>query len=177
MHPLLEELWSEISASLDGLSAEHTQLRPPCFSEKWSIQQIMEHLLLTYESSCGVVLVRVKKRTPTKGAPSILKRLSQCAVLQWGYFPNGRVAPKMVTPPTDSKALTGELLAIRAKELLAQFDSLTMEAERLFGRKRSISHGVLGPLSVSQWRRFQLRHGRHHLHQIWAIRSAHGLQA
>jgi hypothetical protein len=32
---------------------------------------------------------------------------------------------------------------------------------------------VLGPLSVDQWRRFQLIHGEHHLRQIISIRKAY----
>ncbi len=45
-------------------------------------------------------------------------------------------------------------------------------AEQLFGsRRRSVRHMILGPLSLAQWRRFHLVHGRHHIRQIAAIRA------
>ncbi|WP_263384255.1 DinB family protein [Granulicella arctica] len=175
MHPILDKLQNEIRDSLSGLSAEQTQLRPLTDPAKWSIQQVMEHLLLTYRSSCAVVEGRVAKGTPTKASPDMRQRVAQFAVFQCGYFPTGRRAPAMVTPPDAGEAVAGEVLAVRAAELLERFDRLTAEMEGLFGRKRAISHGVLGPLGAQQWRRFQLMHGQHHLRQVCAIRAAHGL--
>jgi hypothetical protein len=34
---------------------------------------------------------------------------------------------------------------------------------------------ILGPLTIRQWRKFHLIHGRHHIKQIRAIRAAHHL--
>ena len=175
MHPVLEQLRSEIGDGLNGLDAVQSQSRPAREPGKWSIQQVMEHLILTYGSSCDVVDGRVSKRTPTRASPTLMQRAGQFALLQCGYFPRGRTAPPMVTPPAKSEPLSGDALAAKGDDLLMRFDELAAEAERLFGEKRSISHGVLGPLSAAQWRQFHLLHGQHHLRQIRAIRSAHGL--
>jgi hypothetical protein len=49
-------------------------------------------------------------------------------------------------------------------------------AEQLFGtHRRSVRHMLLGPMSLAQWRRFHLVHGRHHIRQIAAIRTEHHL--
>ncbi len=175
MDRTLEQLEREIRAGLAGLSAGQTQLRPVKSPAKWSIQQVMEHLLLTYASSCGVVEERVGKGSPTRASPSLVQRVGQWAVLECGYFPMGRKSPAMVAPPDEVEAAAGEVLAGRAEELLRRFDGVTAAAEALFGRRRAISHAVLGPLSARQWRRFQLAHGRHHLRQIAAIRAGHGV--
>lgn len=103
------------------------------------------------------------------------QRAAQWLVLGVGYFPSGVKAPVGVMPGVVEVALSGEELTERAREALERLDRLAVEAERLFGRGRSVSHGVLGPLHVMQWRRFHLVHGEHHLKQVRAIRRANGL--
>lgn len=174
MHEALVQLQREIGESLSGLDAAQTQLRPAKDSSKWSIQQVVEHLLLTYRSSCSVFETRIAKGTPTRAQPSMEQRAGQFLVLKAGYMPKGRKAPAGVVPPAFPVVLRGAALTEQTAALLAQFDGLAAEAEGLFGHRRSISHQVLGPLSVAQWRRFQLIHGQHHLKQIRAIRSASG---
>ena len=53
-----------------------------------------------------------------------------------------------------------------------QIDELTRRGEELFGDQSAVSHSVLGPLSMQEWRRFHLIHGRHHVKQIQAIRRS-----
>jgi hypothetical protein len=48
MNTTLHRLQREIAFCLDGLDADQTQLQPPARPHKWTIQQIMEHLLLSY---------------------------------------------------------------------------------------------------------------------------------
>jgi len=175
MHPVFEQLQREIGECLKGLDAAQTQLHPMNQPEKWSIQQVMEHLLLTYAYSFQAFEARIERGAPTKAKPDVQMRAVQFVVLKVGFMPKGRKAPAMVTPPTCEMPLSGDALVLQADEALIRLDELACRAEGLFGRQRSISHQVLGPLSVSQWRRFQLVHGRHHLKQIRAIRLAHGV--
>ncbi len=170
MHYAFVQLQQEIDDSLSGLDATATQLRPAANPARWSIQQIIEHLLLTYTSTCSVFETRLAKGTPTRARPSIRQRAGQFTVLNVGYFPRGRKSPAGVMPSVSPRSLSGAALTEATKELLTRLDKLAVEAERVFGRRRSISHQVLGPLDVAQWRRFQLVHGRHHLRQIQAIR-------
>ncbi len=174
MHRDLEELRNELATALGGLDTRHTQLRPAGIG-KWSIQQIAGHLLLTYGATGAALAARLTKGAVTKAKPTVAQRVSQFAVCRIGYFPRGRQAPEPVTAPAGAKALPGETLAEQAAHALAEMDQRLSDCERLFGAgRRAISHMVLGPLSVRQWRRFHLVHGRHHIRQIAAIRKAHG---
>jgi hypothetical protein len=177
MNADLQKLHRELARSLRGLDAAQTQLRPPSQPGKWSIQQIVEHLLLTYSSTETAINVRLTKGNPTRAEPTVIQRVAQYAVTRFGYFPTGREAPSMVTPQPTEHALSGEDLTQAAAEHLTRLDLLFTEAETLFGpASRCASHAVLGPLQISQWRRFQLIHGKHHIRQILAIRRSHKLQ-
>jgi hypothetical protein len=176
MNSTLHQLQREIAGSLRSLDATQTQLHPPSRPNKWSIQQIIEHLLLTYSSTETAINARLTRRTPTRAKPTLAHRISQFAVTRCGYLPTGREAPEMVTPQPTTHPLSGEDLAQTAAEHLARLDLLFTEAETLFGpASRCANHTVLGPLNINQWRKFQLIHGEHHLKQIAAIRKAHNV--
>jgi hypothetical protein len=174
MDPTLRQLQNEIASSLSGLDVNQTQLHPPSRPGKWTIQQIVEHLLLTYSSTETAINARLAKGTPTRARPTLTQRISRYAVTRAGYFPTGRKAPAIVAPQPSAHALSGEELAQATGQHLANLDLLFTEAETLFGHASPCaSHAVLGPLTIDQWRRFQLIHGEHHLKQIVAIRKAH----
>ena len=176
MNATFYQLQREIASALCGLDGVETQLCPTSTPGKWSIQQIIEHLLLTYSGTETAINARLAKRSPTRAQSTLRQRVFQYAVTRWGYFPTGREAPPMVTPQPTTHSLSGEDLAHATAEHLARLDLLLTEAETLFGRSNQFaSHAVLGPLNIDQWRIFQLVHGRHHLKQITAIRKAHNL--
>jgi hypothetical protein len=182
MNPTFHRLQCEIAHSLEGLDASQTQLRPRSHpdslnSEKWSIQQIMEHLLLTYTATETVLEARLAKRAPTQAKPSLMQRVMQCAVFRIGYFPRSRQAPSPVIPPASASPLSGEELAQAATQHLTRLARICTEAGELFGTSQPCaSHMILGPLSIDRWRRFHMIHGRHHLRQIDAIRKTHNFQ-
>jgi hypothetical protein len=175
MNAVLQTLQFEIASSLRALDATQTQLRPPQSPDRWSIQQIMEHLFLTYSAAESALQGRLDKGTPTKSTPTFKTRVQQYAVFNLGYFPGGRQAPSIVTPPATTHPLSGSELTLAATQYLTSVDEISREAEKLFGEGRCATHAVLGPLNADQWRMFQLIHGRHHLKQIAAIRKAHDL--
>ncbi len=175
MDPILTKLHNEIANSLDGLDSAQTQLTPPTSTDKWSIQQIVQHLCLTYAFTETAFDARLAKGAPTRAKPTLQQRLGQYFLTTLGIFPSGREAPPRVAPPQIVSPVCGSNLAQYSGEHLARLDKLFNQAEALFGPGRCISHMILGPLSIHQWRRFHLVHGRHHLKQIRAIRSAHHL--
>jgi hypothetical protein len=176
MNSTLHQLQREIADSLHSLDATQTQLCPPAQPGKWSIQQIIEHLLLTYSSTETAINARLTKRTPTRARPTLTHRVFQFAVTRCGYFPMGREAPEIVTPQPTTHPLSGEDLTQATAEHLVHLDLLFTEAETLFGpATQCATHAVLGPLNIDQWRKFQLIHGEHHLKQIAAIRKAHNV--
>jgi hypothetical protein len=180
MHPDLKLLQSELDHALDGLDDRQTQLRPRPDSQpdpqRWNIQQIVGHLLLTYGATVTAMDARIAKHTPTKARASLAQRIGQFAVLRLGWLPRGRRAPALTTPDPNAAPASGDALQSMVDRNIATMDGRIAAAEQLFGRRRrAISHMILGPLSVPQWRRFHLVHGRHHLRQIAAIRAAYRL--
>jgi hypothetical protein len=173
MNPTLHQLQCEIASSLYGLDSTQTQLHPPSRPGKWSIQQIIEHLLLTYSATEPAIQTRLAKRTPTLARPNLTHRVMQFAVTRCGFFPIGREAPAMVTPQPTSHPLSGADRTEATAEQLVRLDLLLTEAEAMFGPvSQCASHTVLGPLNIDQWRKFHLVHGKHHLKQIAAICKA-----
>lgn len=175
MNTILQTLQRELAASITGLDADQTQLQLIHHLDKWSIQQIIQHLLLTYRSTAQVIRTRIDKNSPTKATPGINQRLRQLVLIRCGYFPTGVPAPALVTPASDLSPATGRELSEALASELQQLDLLCTQASTLFGESRFASHVNLGPLTVGQWRKFHLVHGRHHARQIRAIRRAHGL--
>jgi DinB superfamily len=174
MHPILEHLERELTPALEGLDAGQTQLTPAAHPEKWSIQQIVDHLLLTYGLTQRALETRIARARPTEARASIKQRVRQFVLITAGIFPKGRPAP-LTVQPSPAEPLSGHALIQAVHQNLIGVDQLSNQAEAIFGRRRAISHQILGPLSVHQWRRFHLIHARHHVKQILAIRRDHGL--
>lgn len=176
MDPCLELLNREIEAALAGLSVEQTQLRPGGDPARWCAQQIVGHLRLTYGATSVAMETRIGRGTPTKARASVAQRVGQWMVVGMQRFPGGRKAPEMVTVALDEAALDGAGLAAGVGAEIVRMDGLIVAVEGMFGgRSRCVSHMVLGPMRVGQWRRFHLVHGRHHLRQVWAVRREFGV--
>jgi hypothetical protein len=177
MNPVLQQLQTEIAQSIADLTAEQTQFHPIRRPGKWTIQQIIQHLCLTYSSTSAVISTRLAKGHPTKTVPTFGQRCAQFYVTTLGRFPFGREAPAVVCPPdlpgTMELQVSGTSLASETEQLLEQMDKVLELADQSFGQIRLASHGVLGPLTSPQWRGFHLVHGRHHIKQIQAIRRDH----
>src|SRR5579864_9163309 len=98
MHPILEQLERHLSPALAGLDAAQTQLRPAAHPEKWSIQQIVDHLILTYGLTQHALATRIAKGRPTEARATITQRARQLVLVTAGFFPKGRPAPPAVLP-------------------------------------------------------------------------------
>lgn len=171
MHEVLERLRAELVVLLEDLDKDQTQWRPRERPEAWSIQQIVGHLNLTYATTFAVMEARLAKGGPTAARASLGQRAAQILVVGLGYMPKGRQAPGVVAPGATVYAVRGGELSGSVHEELARMDSALARCEGAFGSGRSVNHIVLGPMSVGQWRKFHLVHGRHHAKQIAAIRA------
>lgn len=171
MNPILIALESEITTALAGLDSHQTQATPSAHPEKWSIQQIADHLLKTYASTIPLLRGRVDKQTPTRTRATLLQRFTQTLVLTFGRFPHGRRSPDSVAPSASPTPLSGFELAEKFRAHFAELDAVATLAQALFGKQRCATHQVLGPLSIHQWCTFHLIHGRHHINQIREIRA------
>ena len=80
MNSTLHQLQSEIASCLTGLDATQTQLRPPSALNKWRIQQIVEHLRLTYSSTETAINALLAKGSHAHAKPTDAQRVSLSAV-------------------------------------------------------------------------------------------------
>ncbi len=166
----LEQLKVELCGALRGLDKSQTQLRSGGRPESWTIQQICEHLRLTYAKTQEAMGVRLAKGVPTSTRVTLKGRFWQTIITRGRYFPPNRKAPKIVWPGT-CEPLEGEaMFTVVAAELDSMARAID-EVELRLGCGRTVNHAVLGPMSMAQWRRFHLVHGRHHVRQILRIRN------
>ncbi len=169
MNTTLQSFQQRLGEAIGDLDHAEAQARLP---QRWSVQQIVEHLILTYSATEAVLTRRISKGRPTQARPSISQSFKRIYVVHLGMFPEGVSAPVEVTPPSSSQALTGDQLVSLAAEHLLRMDASLDRTSALFGEHtKSVSHVILGPLSPQQWRRFHLVHGLHHIGHIRAILS------
>jgi hypothetical protein len=173
MHEDLRRLQNEVTEALSGLTECQTQVTPLAYPEKWSIQQIVEHLLQTYRGSIPAIQARIERGSGTRAKPTPRQRLGQLYIITLGRFPSGRTAPAAVSPSLPSTPRDGQDLIDRVSAELVQMDEVTARGEQVFGDRQAVSHIILGPRSMKQWRRFHMVHGLHHMQQIRAIRRDH----
>jgi hypothetical protein len=91
----------------------------------------------------------------------------QLAVCECGYLPKRRTAPPGVQPgETNAEPVSGDELIARFSATLAAMDRVLNRIEPQSKSAPVLTHFLLGPLSVRQWRRFHRVHARHHARQI-----------
>ena len=174
MHSDLGKLERELHAALLDLNEAQTQANPASRPDAWNVQQIVEHLLMTYQSNTQQIAARIEKGRPVKTPATLRQRIGQFVLITLGRFPKGFEAPAQVAPSIVTSPRSGKAISERVTAVLSKLDEVCVEAERRFGAQRSVTHLRLGPLSIQQWRRFHLVHGLHHVRQIEAIRREHG---
>ncbi len=86
----------------------------------------------------------------------------------FGYLPSGRKAPAHAQP----RGLPSPQAASAIAAKIAEMDEVIARCQEKFGpRVKVLDHPFLGPFSTSQWRKFHLVHGLHHVKQIQTLRS------
>jgi hypothetical protein len=165
MDPQLKRLQEEIALAVAGLSADEWDWHPP---GKWCVGEVLEHLYLTCTGTAkGFSRVMEAGKLATTAA-SRKQRGRKLVVVGLGYLPPGREAPAMTRP----KGLPREKVQAEIAGQIAEMDKLIGQCEEKFGTgKQLLDHPILGPLTGTQWRKFHLVHGRHHLKQIRRLRQ------
>jgi hypothetical protein len=166
MDSRLETLKRELDAAVEGMSCEQFLWHP---AEKWCAAEVLEHLYLTYTGTIKgfeKVLTSGKALT-TRTSPK--QRFQTVVVLSFGYLPEGRQAPS----PTRPRGLPTETVRNEIGPRIMAMDAIITQCESLMGKNIALlDHLVLGPLTATQWRKFHLLHGRHHVKQILRLREA-----
>jgi hypothetical protein len=169
----LDQTRELLAAPLTGCSAEQIGRHPAGDPARWSAQQVIEHLSATWRSTTGGIEDRLQKGRPLRSRPTLAQHCMQFAVCKLGYLPKRRIAPALVQPsavPTEP---------VSGDELIASFSATLADMDRMLNRMELqskgapvLTHFLLGPLSVRQWRSFHRAHARHHVAQI--ERAIHG---
>jgi hypothetical protein len=165
LHPIVQATADALRAATDDLgSADLARRRTP---DRWSVAEILEHLLRTYASTAYILNRCIEQHVPKGRRPTPWERLSAWVVLDLGYFPTGVKTPALAMPSASPMpSVRDDALAA-----LAQLDRAATAAEECFGpRTKVANHPVLGPFDARQWRQFHLVHTRHHMKQIARLR-------
>lgn len=171
MNPDLQQVLTAIETATHGMTEEQLTWHP---EGKWSAAQILEHLTLAFSGTARGLSNCVEESKTKGGSPTIKQRIQQAVVLEIGYFPEGRQAPKMVYPTGN---LGGLATVERIKADLHAMDAKIEEAAKKFGaRRRVMDHPVLGPITMGQWPKFHKIHTLHHMKQIVRLRRMMGEQ-
>ena len=166
----LQRLDTEVTMALAGLDLRATQMAPRDQPGKWNIQQIAEHLLLAIEGTGLEVRRQIEAGASLESRTSLGQGAGRWLILTRGWFPAGRKSPASAIPNKPVTLKTGNQLADRLHGALVAFDSLGRETRKTLGQGPVANHMALGALTMAQWSRFHLVHGRHHLKQIARIR-------
>ena len=166
MDPQFHTLQVEIAAAVAGLSPEQLSQHPP---GKWCPGEILEHLYLTYTGTVKGFQRVLDAGKSLTSKPTWKQRGGTFVVVGLGYFPSGRETPAVARP----RGLPPEKVLAEIGPKIAEMDDLITLCERKLGSGcRLLDHPVLGPLSASQWRKFHLVHGRHHVKQLHRLRQS-----
>jgi hypothetical protein len=130
---------------------------------RWSVVEIVEHLTRAYSGTAKGFERCLEKGAPLATPISIKQRLQQFALIELGYFPEGRQAPKHILP-TGELDLTALLDAVRRD--LARLSAAAGKTSEVLGSGKMLDHPILGALTVEQWLKFHVVHTRHHGRQI-----------
>ena len=173
MHPAFCNMLEELTACTEGVSKDTAQIHPAHDETRWSIQQVIEHLVMTYRSTCGILQSRLEKGRPLFTKPTMRQRTMQLFVTRFGYFPKDIPAPSAVMPAhANLPPMGGNDLLQALQQDLETMELLIEKCRAQFGERRVATHIILGPLTAEQWIQFHGVHGRHHGKQLRRIRAS-----
>lgn len=167
MHPVLEQTFQSLAGPLRGCPADALMRHPAGDARNWSGWQVVDHLSRSWQSTSVNLDERLQKNRPLQTRPSLQQQIGTIAVCRMGYFPKGRQSPERVLPgPNPEAPITGDALIEQIRATLDEMDRCLSKAEQQAGRARVLTHPVLGPLNVENWRLFHRAHARHHAPQL-----------
>jgi len=163
--PYLDGCLNVILEATAGVSPDAAAMRT---GDHWSVVEIVEHLQRAFSGTAKGFERSIEKGTPLATPATVKQALLAFALINLGYFPAGRQAPKHIMP-SGSFALPDVIDGV--KKDLAWLDDAAVRAQGRFGRVKVLDHPILGAFTVDQWLRFHLVHTRHHEKQIRARRK------
>ncbi len=166
MHSLCTRIHEVIHGAASGMTSQQLEWKP---EGKWSAADVLEHLALTYSGSRIGLDRCAEAGKPIARRPTLKDRLRAFVVVNLGYLPGGRQAPKGTVPKGDA---AGPAILEHFDQQLAAMDAAIARAEQRFGNSvKLVNHPIIGPLTATEWRKFHLVHARHHARQIERLRD------
>jgi len=95
MDSYLERLRQELE---DATASASPGVMAQALSGKWSANQILEHLFLTYKHTGRGLARCLEHGAPLVTRATLKDRVATLLVVKFGYLPNGRKAPDRATP-------------------------------------------------------------------------------
>jgi hypothetical protein len=166
MNAHLEQCLAIVLDATTGCGADVATRRE---SGKWSVVEIVEHLTRAYSGTAKGFERCLEKSAPLATATTLKQKVQQFALINLGYFPEGRLAPKHIIP-TGELDLTAVLDAVRRD--LARLDVAAIKTKQALGAGKMLDHPILGALTIEQWLKFHVVHTAHHAKQIRQRRRA-----
>jgi hypothetical protein len=169
MHSDLTHARTAARATTGALTVEQIAREVP---GRWSIGQILEHLILGFEANTTALEKALASGATRATAPTLAQRLSRLLVIDLGYFPRAE-APASVQPR--GSVDVGSVREVLDAALVRLDATLDRAAERFGEGTPLLRHPYFAALTVRQWRKFHRRHTLHHLRQVRArARAAAG---
>ena len=160
MDPRLDRCLAIVLDVTGGAGDEAKVRRDPA---KWSVVEIVEHLTRAYSGTAKGFERCLEKGAPLASAATLKQALQQFALINLGYFPEGRQAPKHIMPSGELD-MNAVLDAVRRD--LTRLDVAAARTRQTLGTGKMLDHPIIGALTVDQWLSFHVIHTRHHAKQI-----------
>jgi len=165
MHPVLAKAVYPLVEQVAAVSLNEAQVSPDLEMHRWCGQQVVEHLILAFQSSRQELERRLKSGDSPVSSASWLQWILKVQVCMFGSMSEG-VSTTLSLRPTRFVPQDGKTLAER---LLAEAEALNKvlsECRIRFGLRPCGYHGMYGPLRVEEWRVYHAVHIRHHRRQF-----------
>ena len=172
MHPVLKSALEPLAEQIAIVSREEAQIPPLPGPGRWCAQQVMEHLMLTYELTTDSVSRQLKNGRVPKNHRSPLEFFLRMQTIGLGHMPDGVPAIRAFRP-RDYAPEDGPSIAVRFLRTAEEMDQQLVAARKKFGIQACGEHPFFGVMRVDEWRRYHAVHAGHHRVQLQgAIRYA-----
>lgn len=172
MHAVFQSAFRDFAAELGSFDATSASVHPCGRPHCWSVHQIVEHLVLSMESTLMTLEERLAKGRPERNVHrSRTEWALQLMILSAGHMPQGVGAPHQTTPQENLPTVGVRELTERLETAIESLDATLDKCRQRFGMERVGRHFLLGPLRMDQWRRYHVLHMQHHLKQVGELRE------
>ncbi len=177
MHPVLSHALNPLAKQISTLNQSEAQIAPLPGQERWCAQQVIEHLILSFDQTSEILSRQLKSGRVPKNRRNVLKFFLRVQTIGLGCMPSG-VPAMRATRPVACTPQTGEAIAQRFLAAAEAMDELLSVSRKKFGIQACGEHPFYGVMRVDEWRRYHAIHAKHHLSQLKeAIRYARSPKA